>query len=90
MKQMNQYRTPRERIGDELFGQMTGNIVRRGDSCPYSMVNQVNEVDTRPLAMIYAPEQTFTDIYPDEEAFSKGSLFSDLYFPFEACGGGVR
>ena len=43
-----------------------------------------------PLAMIYAPEQTFTDIYDDEEGLSRGTIFADLYFPFEACGGMLR
>ena len=43
-----------------------------------------------PLAMIYAPEQTFTDIYEDEEGLSRGTIFADLYFPFEACGGMAR
>ena len=43
-----------------------------------------------PLAMIYAPEQAFTDIYDDEEGLSRGTIFADLYFPFEACGGMLR
>ena len=43
-----------------------------------------------PLAMIYAPQQTFTDIYGDDEALARGTLFADLYFPFEACGGMMR
>lgn len=37
-----------------------------------------------PLAMIYAPESTFSNIYEECEAHARGTLFSDLYFPFEA------
>ena len=43
-----------------------------------------------PLAMVYSPEQTFTDIYEDEEGLSRGTIFADLYFPFEVCGGVMR
>ena len=38
-----------------------------------------------PLAMVYAPYQTFRNVYKCHEALSKGTLFSDLYLPFEGC-----
>lgn len=43
---------------------------------------------TLPLAMVYSPFQKFENLYCEEEALEKGSLFSDLYLPFEAfcCG----
>ncbi len=38
-----------------------------------------------PLAMVYAPYQTFRNIYKNHEALMKGTLFSELYLPFEGC-----
>ena len=38
-----------------------------------------------PLAMVYAPYQTFRNVYKCHEALSKGTLFSELYLPFEGC-----
>ncbi len=45
--------------------------------------------ELHPLAMIYSAQQGFDALYCDDEALQKGSLFSSLYFPFEAncCGG---
>lgn len=40
-----------------------------------------------PLAMAYAPYQLWRSIYNDEEAFNKGTLFSELYLPFYGCEG---
>lgn len=35
-----------------------------------------------PLAMVYAPEQAFTDIYDCEQWLDKGTIFKALEFPF--------
>ena len=39
------------------------------------------------LAMVYSPKQYFADIYTEEEALGKGTLFKKLYKPLEAVGG---
>ncbi len=44
----------------------------------------------QPLAMVYAPYQHFRKLYPAPEALSKGTLFTELYYPFEAKGGKKR
>ncbi len=38
-----------------------------------------------PLAMVYAPYQTFRDIYKCHDALTHGTLFSELYLPLEGC-----
>ena len=35
-----------------------------------------------PLAMVYAPDQAWRELYEDEEALSEGTLFRELNFPF--------
>ena len=35
-----------------------------------------------PLAMVYAPDQTWEKVYDDETALTNGTLFPGLYFPF--------
>ena len=43
-------------------------------------------VDTLPLAMAYVPFQKFQVMYDKAEAFSRGTIFPELYKPF--CGKG--
>ena len=38
-----------------------------------------------PLAIVYAPYQVFRDLYKCQDALEKGTLFSELYLPFEGC-----
>ncbi|MBR6916828.1 MAG: spore coat associated protein CotJA [Clostridia bacterium] len=81
---MNQYSTPRERIdrdfrsridsGAFISSALMTNVAKRDDAWVES---------DAPMAMIYSPEAAFSDIYEEEEALSKGTLFSDLCFPFE-------
>ncbi len=93
---MNQYSAPVERV-DNMFRArtdadrliqigMTGNDVV-SSNVPASLSGY-------PQAMVYAPESTFTNIYSDEEGLCRGTVFADLYFPFEAScngnGGAVR
>lgn len=40
-----------------------------------------------PLAMAYVPFQQWGEIYSEDEAFGKGTLFPELVFPFERGGG---
>lgn len=44
-------------------------------------------LNTHPLAMVYAPCQTFRNLYDTETALSRGTLFSELDFPLEVIGG---
>ena len=95
MKQNNQYRTPLERISEEYRFTLSGvPVITPESDVPGEAGSFPGNV---PLAMVYAPESTFTDVYEEGEALEKGTLFSDLFFPFEACGkitqvwgGGVR
>ncbi len=92
---MNRYNTPAERIFDgfrDTTHPMNGLPFGKNESG-----GQDESTNGMPLAMIYAPESTFSNIYDDREALGRGTLFSDLYFPFEApCfssnanGGGMR
>lgn len=43
-----------------------------------------------PLAMIYSPDDSFDNLYEQDEALEKGTLFADLFFPFEAYGCGAK
>ena len=38
-----------------------------------------------PLAMVYAPYQSFRNVFKCHEALEHGTLFSELYLPFEGC-----
>lgn len=39
-----------------------------------------------PLAMAYVPFQQWGDVFDNDEALCKGTLFPDLVFPFERGG----
>lgn len=41
-----------------------------------------------PLAMAYVPFQQWGEVYSDDEAFNRGTLFPELDFPFERGGSG--
>lgn len=43
--------------------------------------------DKTPLAMAYIPFQQWGEVYTEDEAFGKGTLFPDLDFPFRTGGG---
>lgn len=38
-----------------------------------------------PLAMVYAPYQTFRNIFKCQDALIHGTLFEELVLPFEGC-----
>jgi|GEM_PF-2337783 len=93
MKQNNQYRTPRERISDDYREMLMGNFIQPQGNPASGVQNTAGTTwpDGMPLAMVYAPESTFTDIYDADEGLDKGTIFADLFFPFEAtCGGMAR
>ena len=82
MKFMNQYGTPRERI-DDSFRARVENGADTGIRTAAARSGGMRDLGGYPQAMVYAPEATFENIYGDEEGFSRGTIFSDLYFPFE-------
>lgn len=41
-----------------------------------------------PLAMCYVPMQELNELYPENTAFEKGTIFPDLEFPFIGKKGG--
>lgn len=43
------------------------------------------------LAMIYSPKQIWQNIYNEEDALTRGTIFADLDKPFcgSTCGGGI-
>ena len=44
-----------------------------------------NCLNDYPLAMVYAPEQAFTDLYDCEQWLEKGTIFKALDFPFRGA-----
>lgn len=101
----NEYKTPKDRISDsfrdklfeenndasEVLSYITQNRYEEKPGCKCNDTARSNNGanHSRPLAMVYSPRHSFDSLYCDDEALQKGSLFSDLYFPFEAycCGG---
>lgn len=88
MKQFNNYSTPRERVNESLRSLLD----QENPTMPVTPVYQnilrddTQDIGNMPPAMIYAPESTFSDLYEETEALGRGTLFSDLYYPFEgAC-----
>lgn len=83
-----------------LFDDMNGLILRERENS-LSMQNNVtnNNVPngmngsmprfprSTPLAMAYVPFQQWGEVYSEDEAFNKGTLFPELNFPFEIGGG---
>ena len=96
MKRMNQYSTPMERIDDNFRARLEAERYRAFPAVPAEtpQVTTVFDPGDYPQAMVYAPESTFTDIYGDEDGLSHGTIFRELYFPFDcaACrgAGGMR
>lgn len=45
-------------------------------------------IDSMPLAMAYVPRQVWRDIYGDDDALMRGTIFGELDLPFK--GAGVR
>lgn len=85
----NDYKTPKDRISDELRKKLLNEEYNYSETINiFSDKNLKDSMSNASLAMIYAKTQTFDDLYDDSEALSKGTLFSSLYFPFEAycCG----
>ena len=54
---------------------------RPEDNAP-GTCGQRNALSGNPLAMVYAPDQIWQELYEDEEALANGTLFRELNFPF--------
>lgn len=77
---------PRDRISDDMLRRMLdGNAMR-------PMPNMQNTrpegrmtwgLEGYPLASVYAPLQEFHKLYDMDTALKNGTLFSELYLPFE-------
>ena len=46
----------------------------------------IEEIPAYSLAMVYAPRQSFSNIYDDRSALSAGTLYKELNLPFSPCG----
>ncbi|MDO4318895.1 MAG: spore coat associated protein CotJA, partial [Lachnospiraceae bacterium] len=54
---------------------------RRSSDCP-SASRRPEHSSKKSLAMAYVPWQKFEDLYPNDAALSKGTLFCQLDLPF--------
>ncbi len=48
--------------------------------------NNRGGVDGMPLAMAYVPMQRWRDIYENDKALMRGTIFSELDLPFKGAG----
>lgn len=46
----------------------------------------IEEIPAYSLAMVYAPRQSFSNIYDDRSALPAGTLYKELNLPFSPCG----
>jgi hypothetical protein len=51
------------------------------------MKEMEENIDNFPLAMAYVPIQKWKNIYANDVALNRGTIFSDLDLPFLGCGG---
>lgn len=83
-----------------LFDDMNGLILRERENSLNMQNDMINSRSTggmtgntthfpskTPLAMAYVPFQQWGEVYTEDEAFDKGTLFPELNFPFERGGG---
>ncbi|MDY3846357.1 MAG: spore coat associated protein CotJA [Eubacteriales bacterium] len=71
--------------GSEIQDNMSGNDMSGNGMT--SCIPDDAQIMGDSLAMVYSPKQYFADIYTEEEALGKGTLFKKLYKPLEAVGG---
>ena len=60
-----------------------GNRLCDGTMRPTERDNMGWGLADHPLAMVYAPYQLFRDIYTEEVALNRGTMFAELDLPFE-------
>ena len=49
--------------------------------------NNCGDLDRFPIAMAYVPWQKWRDIYDEDTAFMRGTIFKELDLPFGGIGG---
>lgn len=79
-----------------LFDDMNGLVLRESENSLSSGKNPVKSSGMNgntsrfpsktPLGMAYVPFQQWGEVYGEDEAFSYGTLFPELNFPFERGG----
>ena len=85
----------------DFFAETSGDccfIPRADSNCPVDGGNSAcvpmvkncdfSAVDRFPLAMSYVPMQKFENLYNEEKALCRGTLFEDLDLPFKGERGG--
>ncbi|MBQ8140159.1 MAG: spore coat associated protein CotJA [Clostridia bacterium] len=82
--------TPRERINDALLRRVLDSNSSSQCCCGSESNNGSNERSTWgleefPLASMYAPLQSWRNIYDTESGFGRGTIFKELDLPF-VCG----
>ena len=94
MKQNYKYGAQVQRIDDDFRARVTARVTGVDIMPPGGSEETAGwSVEGMPDAMVYAPRSTFDDLFADDEGLCRGTIFKDLYFPFEAayCGnGGMR
>ena len=85
------YRIPKERIDDSFRIRLEGeyrpvNTVPR-ESCDMGRAKISYNGCPAPLAIVYSPYQPFENLYDEETALCRGTLFKDIDLPFygRAC-----
>ena len=80
----------------DLIDHLDGLVMRERENYLGKMQSRRNDnsegmsrfPDKTPLAMAYVPFQQWGEVYDDEDALSRGTLFPELDLPFK--GGDVR
>ncbi len=75
-------------IADDNSGTHNRTDTDDNTDVPYNTSDE--QVMGESLAMVYSPKQYFADIYTEDEALGKGTLFKKLYKPLEAAEGDER
>lgn len=82
----NDVRTPRERVRQEDMNKYLFSAPRGTDRTPNGGGRDCRgnylPVGT-PLAAVYVPVQTFTQLYDNDKALARGTLFKELDKPLE-------
>lgn len=84
----NDFRTPRERVDDDMLRRMLGGDMRQQKNHSNRPCDNSSEkrhswgLEDYPLAMVYSPIQNWRGLYDNETALRRGTLFKELDMPF--------
>lgn len=76
---------PRDRISDEMLRRMLDeNAARPMPNLQHTRPEERKTwgLEGYPLASVYAPLQSFQNLYDADTALKNGTLFAELYLPF--------